>query len=49
MTASSLSIVVSPNILRAPNNDFSITMGNMGQAHAVAKALITHVSACCLI
>jgi hypothetical protein len=44
MTSASIAIVVSPNILRAPRDDFSITMSNMGHAHSVAKALITHVS-----
>lgn len=43
MTSSSIAIVVSPNILRAPRDDFAVTMSNMGHAHSVAKALITHV------
>lgn len=42
MTSYSLSIVISPNILRAPRDDFATTMANMGHAHGVAKALITH-------
>jgi len=42
MTSYSLAIVISPNILRAPHDDFATTMANMGHAHSVSKALITH-------
>ena len=43
MTSHSLSIVIGPNILRAPRDDFAVTMSNMGQAHSVTRALISHV------
>jgi len=42
MTSHSLSIVVGPNILRAPRNDFAVTMSNMGHAHSVTRAMISH-------
>ena len=45
MTSHSLSIVIGPNILRAPRDDFAVTMSNMGQAHSVTRAMISHVRA----
>lgn len=45
MTAEALAIVFSPNLLRAPQNDFSIILANMGHTHKLVKALITHVRA----
>ncbi|KAG5351583.1 hypothetical protein C0989_005739 [Termitomyces sp. Mn162] len=42
MTAEALAIVFSPNLLRAPQNDFSIILANMGHTHKLVKALITH-------
>ncbi|KAF9784053.1 hypothetical protein BJ322DRAFT_1109900 [Thelephora terrestris] len=42
MTSHSLSIVIGPNILRAPRDDFAVTMSNMGQAHSVTRAMISH-------
>ncbi len=44
MTAEALAIVFSPNLLRAPQNDFVMIMNNMGLSHKLVKALITHVS-----
>lgn len=44
MTAEALSIVFSPNLLRAPQNDFALILANMGQATKLVKALMTHVS-----
>jgi hypothetical protein len=43
MTAEALAIVFSPNLLRAPQNDFSLIIANMGSTHKLVKALITHV------
>ncbi len=43
MTAEALAIVFSPNLLRAPQNDFVTILNNMGQSHKLVKALITHV------
>jgi GTPase-activating protein BEM2 len=43
MTAEALAIVFSPNLLRAPHNDFAMILANMGSTHQLVKALITHV------
>ena len=43
MTAEALAIVFSPNLLRAPQNDFVMILANMGHTHKLVKALITHV------
>jgi hypothetical protein len=43
MTAEALAIVFSPNLLRAPKNDFAMILSNMGHTHQLVKALITHV------
>ena len=43
MTAEALAIVFSPNLLRAPQNDFVMILNNMGHSHKLVKALITHV------
>jgi len=45
MTADALAIVFSPNLLRAPQNDFAMILSNMGHAHKLVKCLITHVRA----
>ncbi|KAF8058629.1 rho GTPase activating protein 22 [Lyophyllum atratum] len=42
MTAEALAIVFSPNLLRSPQNDFSLILANMGHTHKLVKALITH-------
>ncbi|KAF9262581.1 hypothetical protein L218DRAFT_980441 [Marasmius fiardii PR-910] len=42
MTAEALSIVFSPNILRAPKNDFFVALTNMAYTHKFVKTLITH-------
>ncbi|KDQ28454.1 hypothetical protein PLEOSDRAFT_1077284 [Pleurotus ostreatus PC15] len=42
MTAEGLAIVFSPNLLRAPHNDFVMILANMGHTHKLVKALITH-------
>ncbi|KAI6043474.1 hypothetical protein EDC04DRAFT_2890865 [Pisolithus marmoratus] len=42
MTAEALAIVFSPNLLRAPRNDFALILANMGYTHKLVKALITH-------
>ncbi|KAG5636991.1 hypothetical protein H0H81_006167 [Sphagnurus paluster] len=42
MTAEALAIVFSPNLLRSPQNDFSMILANMGHTHKLVKALITH-------
>ncbi|KAF8805136.1 hypothetical protein BYT27DRAFT_7105396 [Phlegmacium glaucopus] len=42
MTAEALAIVFSPNLLRAPQNDFVMILNNMGHSHKLVKALITH-------
>lgn len=41
MSPGALSVVFSPNLLRAPGNDFSVVMANLGHAHKVVTALIT--------
>lgn len=46
MTAEALAIVFSPNLLRAPQNDFVMILNNMGLSHKLVKALITHVRIC---
>lgn len=43
MTAEALSIVFSPNLLRAPQNDFLMVLANMPHTHRLVKTLITHV------
>ena len=43
MTAEALAIVFSPNLMRAPHNDFVMILANMGHTHKLVKALITHV------
>lgn len=43
MTAEALAIVFSPNLLRAPKNDFGLILSNMSYTHKLVKALITHV------
>jgi GTPase-activating protein BEM2 len=43
MTAAALAIVFAPNIIRAPGNDFGLTMGNMNYTTGFVKALIAHV------
>lgn len=45
MTADALAIVFSPNLLRAPQNDFAMILSNMGHTHKLVKSLITHVRA----
>ncbi|KAF5377413.1 hypothetical protein D9757_009715 [Collybiopsis confluens] len=42
MTAEALSIVFSPNLLRAPHNDFLMVLSNMPFTHKLVKALVTH-------
>lgn len=42
MTAEALAIVFSPNLLRAPKNDFALILANMAYTHKLVKALITH-------
>ncbi|KAG6382111.1 hypothetical protein JVT61DRAFT_754 [Boletus reticuloceps] len=42
MTAEALAIVFSPNLLRAPQNDFALILANMAYTHKLVKALITH-------
>ncbi|KAJ7058275.1 rho GTPase activating protein 22 [Mycena amicta] len=42
MTAESLSIVFSPGLLRPPQENFAMVLANMGHAHKLMKALITH-------
>ncbi|KAK7029539.1 rho GTPase-activating protein [Paramarasmius palmivorus] len=42
MTAEALSIVFSPNLLRAPQNDFLMVLSNMAHSHKLVKTLITH-------
>lgn len=44
MTAEGLAIVFSPNLLRAPQNDFAMILANMGHTQKLVKSLITHVS-----
>jgi GTPase-activating protein BEM2 len=43
MTASALAIVFAPNVIRAPGNDFGLTMGNMNYTTGFVKTLIAHV------
>ncbi|KAG1879835.1 hypothetical protein F4604DRAFT_1751851 [Suillus subluteus] len=38
MTAEALAIVFSPNLLRAPQNDFALILLNMGHAHKLLEA-----------
>ncbi|KAF7320799.1 Rho GTPase activating protein 22 [Mycena chlorophos] len=45
MTAESLSIVFSPGLLRPPQENFAMVLANMGHAHKLMKALITHFHA----
>ncbi|KAI0046467.1 hypothetical protein FA95DRAFT_1606903 [Auriscalpium vulgare] len=42
MTADALAIVFSPNLLRAPNNDFLMIMANMQFTNRLVKGLVTH-------
>ncbi|KAJ6626628.1 hypothetical protein B0H10DRAFT_1997916 [Mycena sp. CBHHK59/15] len=42
MTAEGLAIVFSPNLLRAPQENFAMILANMGHTHKLVKALITH-------
>jgi hypothetical protein len=44
MSQHALSVVWSPNLLRADVDDFAMIMANMPAAHRVVNALITHVS-----
>lgn len=44
MTAAALAIVFAPNIIRAPGNDFGLTMGNMNFTTGFVKTLISQVS-----
>lgn len=43
MTSDALAIVFAPNLLRAPQNDFALIIGNMGYSTKLVKSLITHV------
>lgn len=43
MTSDALAIVFSPNLLRAPHNDFVMIMANMPYTNKLVKALVTHV------
>lgn len=43
MTSDALAIVFSPNLLRAPHNDFVMIMANMPHTNKLVKALVTHV------
>ena len=43
MSSDALAIVFSPNILRAPHNDFVTVMANMPQANKLVKMLVAHV------
>jgi len=42
MTAEGLAIVFSPNLLRAPQENFAMILANMAHAHRLVKTLITH-------
>ncbi|KAI0319572.1 hypothetical protein OF83DRAFT_1170122 [Amylostereum chailletii] len=42
MTSDALAIVFSPNLLRAPHNDFLMIMANMPQTNKLVKMLVTH-------
>jgi GTPase-activating protein BEM2 len=44
MTLDSLSIVFSPNLLRAPHDDITVILANMGFTHKIVKTLVGHVS-----
>ena len=44
MTPDALAIVFSPNLLRAPVNDFLMIMSNMPHTNKLVKTLITNVS-----
>jgi len=43
MTTDALAILFSPNLLRAPHNDFLMIMSNMQHTNKLVKALVTHV------
>lgn len=43
MTLDSLSIVFSPNLLRAPHDDITVILANMGFTHKIVKTLVGHV------
>ena len=43
MGSDALAIVFSPNLLRAPHNDFVMIMANMQHTNRLVKALVTHV------
>ncbi|TFK24708.1 rho GTPase activating protein 22 [Coprinopsis marcescibilis] len=45
MTADALAIVFSPNLLRAPQNNFAMILSNMGLSHKLVKAFVTHFHA----
>ncbi|KAJ7641022.1 rho GTPase activating protein 22 [Roridomyces roridus] len=42
MTVEGLAIVFSPNLLRAPQENFAMILANMGHTHKLVKAMITH-------
>ncbi|KAK7013752.1 Rho GTPase activating protein 22 [Favolaschia claudopus] len=42
MTAEGLAIVFSPNLLRAPQENFATILANMAHTHKLVKTLITH-------
>ncbi|ETW74695.1 GTPase activating-like protein [Heterobasidion irregulare TC 32-1] len=42
MGSDALAIVFSPNLLRAPHNDFVMIMANMQHTNRLVKALVTH-------
>ncbi|KAF9065118.1 hypothetical protein BDP27DRAFT_1332534 [Rhodocollybia butyracea] len=42
MTAEALAIVFSPNLMRAPQNNFLMVLANMPYTHKLVKTLITH-------
>jgi hypothetical protein len=43
MTPDALAIVFSPNLLRAPDNDFLVIMANMPHTNKLVKTLISNV------
>ncbi|KAL5486267.1 BEM2 [Sanghuangporus weigelae] len=43
MTPDNLAVVICPNLLRAPSNNFGLIMKNMGPMTVLFKALITHM------
>ena len=47
MTPENLAVVICPNLLRAPNNNFGLIMKNMGPLTVLFKALIMHVRLSC--